>query len=281
MPIPSRDDRRNLLSANCAECFGLCCVALSFERSTDFAINKSAGDPCVNLQPDFACGIHKRLRPSGFKGCTVFDCFGAGQKVAQTSYLGVSWRDSPSTQHEMFAVFPVMRNLHELLWYLSEAIELPLPSVLSEEVSAAYRSTTELTELNPVELLRIDGRAHREPIVMLLSTASEHIRAQMVMPWSPGKKTRDVGPRADLVGRTFSGISLRGANLRGAYLIAADLTGADLTLTDLIGADLRDARLHGADLSASLFVTQPQANSAMGDASTRLPPGIERPAHWS
>jgi len=280
MSMPSRDHRRDLLSADCARCFGLCCVALSFQRSADFALDKPAGDPCVNLQPDFACGIHERLRPSGFKGCSVFDCFGAGQAVAQTSYQGVSWRDNPGSRQEMFAVFPVMRDLHELLWYLSEAAELHLTPGLSEQVSAAYDSTTKLARLAPDALLRLDERAHREPIVTLLGTVSEQIRRAMDAPWKPSKNTRDVGPRSDLIGRTFTDASLRGANLRGAYLIAADLTGADLTRTDLIGADLRDARLHRADLSVSLFLTQQQVNSAIGGSSTRLPAALARPAHW-
>ena len=280
MPILSPEHRPNLLRADCTECFGLCCVALSFERSADFALTKSAGDPCVNLTSDFACGIHERLRPSGFKGCTVFDCFGAGQKVAQTSYSGVSWRDNPASRQEMFAVFPVMRDLHEMLWYLTEAAELPLPPALSREVSAACHSVAELTELAPAELLRVDAAAQREPIVTLLAQVSEHIRSRMAVPWKRSKKTRDVAPRADLMARAFSGDSLRGANLRGAYLIAADLTDADLTLTDLIGADLRDARLHGANLSESLFLTQQQVNSALGDALTSLPSSLERPAHW-
>lgn len=280
MPVPSPENRPNLLRADCTECFGLCCVALSFERSADFALTKSAGDPCVNLTSDFACGIHERLRPSGFKGCTVFDCFGAGQKVAQTSYSGVSWRENPASQQEMFAVFPVMRDLHELLWYLTEAAELPLPPALSREVSAAYESVTELTELAPAELLRVDAATQRKPIVSLLAEVSEHIRSHMAVPWKRTKKTRDVAPRADLMGRAFSGDSVRGANLRGAYLIAADLTDADLTMTDLIGADLRDARLHGAYLRESLFLTQQQVNSALGNALTSLPSRLARPAHW-
>ena len=49
---------------------------------------------------------------------------------------------------------------------------------------------------------------------------------------------------------------------------------------DLLGADLRDADLRGCDLSTALFLTQPQVNSARGDASTRLPTGLARPGHW-
>ncbi len=79
--LTSPDNRRLRLQADCENCFGLCCVALPFAASADFAIDKDAGKPCENLQSDFRCGIHNSLRQRGFRGCTVYDCFGAGQKV--------------------------------------------------------------------------------------------------------------------------------------------------------------------------------------------------------
>lgn len=281
MSVPSRDHRRELLYADCDNCFGLCCVALSFARSADFALDKPAGDPCVNLQSDFACGIHERLRTSGFKGCTVFDCFGAGQKVAQTTYRGTSWTDEPTTRQQMFAVFPVMRELHELLWYLSEAMELKVSSALAREVAVSYTSTARLTELSPDRLMDLDADAHRTIVGDLLGRVSKHIRSLVTNPGARTKSTGDVGPRADLMGRNLAGTNLRGANLRGAYLIAADLSVSDFTHADLIGADLRDARLHGADLATVLFLTQQQVNSATGNSDTRLPHALERPFHWS
>jgi uncharacterized protein YjbI with pentapeptide repeats len=51
-------------------------------------------------------------------------------------------------------------------------------------------------------------------------------------------------------------------------------------MADLIGADFRDADLSGADLTGSIFFTQAQVNAAKGDAATKLPPALSRPAHW-
>src|SRR5882757_1510351 len=116
-------DRRLDLEADCGECFGLCCVALPFTRSADFAIDKDAGKPCPNLRTDSRCGIHTELRQKGFTGCTVYDCFGAGQKVSQIIFGGRDWREGPSERaRQMFDVFPVVRQLHELLRYLEEAL---------------------------------------------------------------------------------------------------------------------------------------------------------------
>jgi hypothetical protein len=84
----------------------------------------------------------------------------------------------------------------------------------------------------------------------------------------------------DLVGRDLRNQSMRGADLRGALLIGVDLRGTDLRLADLLGADLRGAQLAGADLRDALFLTGPQLAAADGDAATRIPEVLERPAHW-
>jgi uncharacterized protein YjbI with pentapeptide repeats len=267
-----RDDRQELL-ADCANCFGLCCVALPFARSADFAVNKDAGQPCGNLQQDFRCGIHDRLRPKGFSGCTVFDCFGAGQKVSQVTFGGTSWREQPGTSRLMFQVFPVMRHLHELLWYIAQALELPEARSVHQELRRAYDKVDGLTRGSAESVAGADVMALRGEVNELLLRASELARAKV-----PGKKRNHRG--ADLMGAKLAGADLRGASLRGALLIAADLGKADLRSADLIGADLRDADLRGADLTGALFVTQAQLNAAKGDAATRLPAALTRPAHW-
>lgn len=257
------------LKSDCANCFGLCCVALAFTRSADFAVDKEIGEPCRNLAADFRCGIHRDLREKGFSGCTVFECFGAGQRVSQTTYGGTSWRGEPGTARQMYAVFGVVRLLHELEWYLAEAMALRP----AEDVRAALAKTEAFARESPEALLALDVAAHREEINVLLLRTSEAIRAK----FRSRKKERR---GADLIGAKLRKAELRGANLRGAYLIGADLRGADLRLADLIGADLRDADLRGADLTGAFFVTQAQLNAAKGDSATRIPAALDRPAHW-
>ena len=96
------------LRADCTRCFALCCVAPAFTASAAFAITKDAGRPCPNLAQDFRCGIHTRLRERGFAGCTVYDCFGAGQQVSQVTFGGQDWRQAPQTAQQMFSVFPII-----------------------------------------------------------------------------------------------------------------------------------------------------------------------------
>ena len=264
------------LSADCPNCFALCCVAPAFAASADFAINKGAGQACPNLRQDFRCGIHTRLRDKGFKGCTVYDCFGAGQKVSQVTFAGQDWRQDPRRARQMFAVFPVVRDLQELLRHLTEALALPAAAPVHDELSLALARTGALTRGSADELLALDVPGIRRDVSTLLLRASELVRAEL--PGRPGKRKEHRG--ADLIGARLKGADLRGANLRGALLIGADLSGADLRLADLIGADLRDADLSGADLTGSIFLVQAQLQSAKGDLRTVLPPGFTRPAHW-
>ncbi|HEY9373361.1 pentapeptide repeat-containing protein [Streptomyces sp.] len=262
------------LRGDCANCFGLCCVALPFARSSDFAVNKASGEPCRNLREDFRCGIHDKLRPSGFSGCTVYDCFGAGQQVSQVTFGGVSWREAPGSARQMYEVFPVMRQLHELLRYLTEALERDAARSLHGELRRALARVEALTAGTPDELEKLDVAAVRGEVNPLLLKTSALVRAA-----AGGKPKSRRG--ADLLGARLRGAKLRGADLRGALLIAADLSGADLSLADMIGADLRDADLSGADLTGALFLTQPQLNAARGDAATKIPAGLERPGHWA
>ncbi|WP_448316761.1 pentapeptide repeat-containing protein [Streptomyces sp. CO7] len=261
------------LRADCANCFGLCCAALPFARSADFAVDKPAGQPCSHLRRDFRCGIHARLRESGYQGCTVFDCFGAGQKVSQVTFGGVDWRQAPETARSMFAVFPVMRQLQELLRHLTEALGLAAARPVHKELRKALSRVDGLTRGTSESITALDVNALRGEVNPLLLRASELVRAGV-----PGRPRDHRG--ADLMGVGLAAADLRGASLRGALLVAADLSGADLREADLIGADLRDADLRGADLTGALFLTQAQLDAAKGDAATRLPPALRRPAHW-
>lgn len=264
-------DARRHLRADCGRCAGLCCVAPAFAASADFAIDKPAGRPCPNLRDDFGCGIHDSLRERGFPGCAVFDCLGAGQQVVQVTFEGQHWREGSA--NTMFSVFTVMRQLHELLWHLAEAVSLVSDGPLREQLAQAQQEISELTGAAAAVLADVDATALRQRVGPLLGRASEQAREGF-----PRGGHDRLG--ADLMGAALRSADLRGVSLRGAYLIGADLRGADLRWTDLLGADLRAADLRGARLDGSLFLTQPQLDAAKGDASTTLPSSLTRPGHW-
>lgn len=303
------------LRGECARCAGLCCVALPFGRSRDFAAAKPAGRPCLNLAQgaqDYRCTIHAELRATGWIGCTVFDCFGAGQLVTE-AFEGRTWRTDPQVAPAMFAAFEAMRRVQEIRYYLDSLRDEPLSPALRADVTALTERATALAVLRRGDASAESGPAPEDiedlhaAVAPVLREASQALRADDRSSMRPsaspsaspgaspsarpsgsrGKKgaagpsrDRRVRAGADLVGARLGGLDLAAADLRGAVLVAADLRRTDLTRADLLGADLRDALLAGADLRGALFVTPPQLAAAQGDGSTRLPAGLDRPAHW-
>ncbi|MBU2670862.1 pentapeptide repeat-containing protein [Actinoplanes bogorensis] len=243
------------LHADCARCAALCCVAPAFAKSSDFAINKPAGTPCRNLGDDFGCTVHERLDASGFHGCVVFDCFGAGQRLTQETFGGRDWRAAPENAGPMFAALPVMRQLHELMWYVTEALKLDEAAPVHRKLRDALARTDHLAAGSPAELTALDLDAHRRRVNPLLQRASELARS--------GVRGRPDHRGANLIGRRMRGADLRGASFRGALLIGADLRDADLRRADFTGADVRGTDLRGADLTGVLFFTESQRRAAV------------------
>jgi hypothetical protein len=174
--VPDAVDARARLRADCSRCAGLCCVVPAFAASADFAIDKPAGHACPNLRDDALCGIHAELRERGFPGCTVFDCFGAGREVKDPP---------PPTARQLAAgpcggppaAFGVQRQLHELLWYLAEALALDAAAPLHREPAAAHERTARLTGAGPAWLAAVDPAALRSEAGALLMSVSELARS--------------------------------------------------------------------------------------------------------
>lgn len=244
----------NLLAADCSRCAALCCVAPAFAKSSDFAVDKPAGRPCQNLGDDFRCTIHEELPRRGFPGCVVFDCFGAGQRITQETFGGRDWRSEPRIAGDMFALLPVVRQLHELMWLLTEALELGEARRLHPKLRAALDEIDAVAGQDPAELRKLDVNAYRAKVVPILRRASEMARSGRRGPDHSG---------AHLIGRRMRGADLRGASFRGALLIGADLREADLRRADFTGADMRGTDLRGANLDGALFLTASQLRAAV------------------
>lgn len=117
---------RASLKADCSKCAALCCIALPFDKSDKFAFDKPGGAACKHLLAGHACSIHNRLVQQGFSGCTAYECHGAGQRVVQDVFGGRSWQDDASLVEPMSDAFFAMRQIHDLLYLLSAARQLPL-----------------------------------------------------------------------------------------------------------------------------------------------------------
>ena len=97
---------------DCARCSGLCCMALAFDRSDAFAVEKPAGTSCAHLGADRRCTIHADRHERGFGGCVAYDCLGAGQLT--TALFGRPWTDSLADRRVHMQVFARLRALQGL-----------------------------------------------------------------------------------------------------------------------------------------------------------------------
>lgn len=271
--VPDDADRARL-RPDCRNCFALCCTALGFQASPDFAITKPPGQPCPHLLDDFGCGIHDRLLPEGFAGCIAYDCMGAGQRVAQHSYRGRDWRQHPELADGMFVALQVMEELHLLLWYLADAAMVAVDQTTRAAVADLTRTTEALASVDGPDLVRLSIDTHRHTVEATLRLVSAQARARY-----PGPTADHRG--ADLTGADLAGADLVGADLSGTTLLRADLHGADLRGADLMGTRLTGADVTGANLAGSVYGTQMQLHLARGDGRTVLPTQLRRPSHWA
>lgn len=269
------------LKIDCEKCFGICCVALYFSKTEGFPNDKVAGKPCINLQEDFGCKVHASLKDKGLKGCMTYDCFGAGQKVAQLTFKGEDWRKSKEQANKIFDVFLVMRQLHEMLWYLYDAKTFIFSDNIKEEIDFMIKETNKLTNLDTKSIINIDIENHRIKVNSTLKKVIEVVKNNVSHDKkinSKNKKNLKIG--YDFIGADLKNTNLIGANFAGVFLIAADMRNTNLKGANLIGADLRDADIRGANLEEAMFITQTQINSAKGDSKTKLPNSIDRPEYW-
>lgn len=269
-PSP-RQDLYPILAVDCGACCGLCCTALCFSKLEGFPADKASGVPCRHLQPDFRCDIHEILSRRKLKGCLRYECFGAGQRVTRDVYGSRSWREANA--QEMFSVFEAVFRLHQMLWYVAEALTLQPAAALGPELSRMADRLLLLSSSAPAAVLGADLDAVQAEVNGLLHETWRRVQNSVGGPQERGKNT-------DFAGRNWQKTDLRGKDLSMTLLLASNFSGCTLEGVNLLGADLRDAEVRGADLSECLFLTQGQVNSAQGDKRTQLPPFLTPPKAW-
>lgn len=262
-------DLKASLKIDCASCCGLCCTALYCSKTDGFPKNKDAGTPCAHLMPDFRCDVHSKLQAQNLRGCTTYDCFGAGQQATAKYASGVNWKTKPEIAAQQFAVYLALLQLHQTAWYLVQAHALADSATLRAEIEALLLQSRQLSDAPANALLQADLAEHRDIANVLLKKVQQEMTKEAVL-----------GGKKDFFGKNFKRAGLDCANFSMALLIAADLRGCSLDRASFLGADMRDANIQGADLRTSVFLTQMQVNSCKGDAGTKLPEGLLRPAWW-
>ncbi len=161
--------RRPDLAPDCGRCAAVCCVALPFDACEDFAVAKGADTACPHLAADCRCRIHDALEARGFRGCAIFDCYGAGQRATRFDVA------DPALRNEAFRA---LRVLHELLFLLTEARKLPAAAAVRPALADEIERLDALAASTPRALAALDvrprvtdthallrriGRLHRAP----------------------------------------------------------------------------------------------------------------------
>ena len=255
------------LKINCGMCVGLCCVALYCAKTDGFPADKEGGRPCRHLMGDFRCDMHERLAEKNMKGCLSYDCFGAGQKVTRIYGADKNWRLNPEKAGEIFQVFLIMFQLHQIQWYLLEALSLNIGEQLKGEIEALINENENMTGKSPEDILKLDIGEYQLHVNQVLKQVNCKVA------------TKTIGGK-NFPGKNFRKARLDNMDFSMALMIADDLEGCSLNGTSFLGADIRDDNIRNTDLSHSIFLTQMQINSAKGNIHTRLPENLTMPATW-
>lgn len=259
------------LETNCKQCSGLCCTALYFSKIDGFPYDKPAQTPCQHLQRDFLCDIHEQLREKGCQGCRSYDCIGAGNEVTATIYCGKSWRDDVKMQREIFDVFVIVSQLHQMLFYLWEALTNGPESVLQIAIEEKISQLQAIKQQEPKLLRCFDMDKIREEVNPLLKQS-----------W-----LRQLPSHSNMRKKSFYRLNekrrkqnLKYEDFSMSFLIGSDYSGSDLYGACFLGSDVRDVKVFDCDLSNCMYLTQAQVNAMQGNKNTKLPWYLKQPNDW-
>lgn len=262
---------RKRLRINCEKCCGLCCVAFYCAKSDGFPQDKLAGVPCVNLDDNFKCIKHETLVSDKRKGCISFDCCGAGQKTSQI-FEDQTWKNHKIDSNEIYQTFYKVMRLHQVIWYLLEVYDKTEVQQLRDRV---------LQLLNTYENIDFDEKDNFNNFdVESYQSSANVVLKEFTREYFQKNKTH-FSKKKDYVGKDMREIATAGMDFTMAYLMATNFEKCNLRDINFLGADIRDANFKGSNLSESLFLTQMQINSCIGDSTTKLPRYLQFPKHWN
>ncbi|BCJ96800.1 hypothetical protein acsn021_43690 [Anaerocolumna cellulosilytica] len=259
------------LKIDCSKCSGLCCTALFFSEMDGFPEDKAAGKPCINLQSDFRCKVHTELMKRNMKGCIGYDCFGAGQKVTEAIYNS-NWRTEPTKSQEMFNVFLVTFQIHQILYFLAEAKTIIPARELWSRLNALIKEGRDICKASPHDILLYDIDGYRKQVNECLRKVKNLVKSIY------NHKKEEY--KRNFIGKSYKGKKFDGVDLSMSLLISTNFEGCSFHGANFLGADTRDTNFNSADLREAVFLTQGQVNSARGNSDTKLPRKLCRPITW-
>ncbi|CUX22635.1 Pentapeptide repeats (8 copies) [Clostridium sp. C105KSO15] len=165
----------------------------------------------------------------------------------------------------------ILYQLHQMLWYLVEAFTLTSNELLRSTIDSLISEHEQMLQQPMDHIAMLDLSGYRSNVNNVLKQISTDISAN---------ETSSQFHGLNYLGKNFKKANLDRRNFSMSLMIAANLSGCSLKNTNFLGADLRDTNLRNADLSKSIFLTQMQINSAIGNSNTKIPIYLTRPATW-
>ncbi len=180
------------------------------------------------------------------KGCLGYDCLGAGQFAVQ--------KNVPANQ-DMFAVYRKLFSLHQMLWYLGEA--------LLQKETASFHGELQM-------LIQTLDTVRRQPWKTVLTADIDSLHEQtnrLLKKTMQQKQLRHPSPHKHPMGKRFTNKRLRSTDFSMKSLLAADLSGCDLQGSCFLGSDMRDCRIAAgtADFTKGPAMSRAEAVQAVGE----------------
>ena len=150
-------------------------MALPFDAGEAFARDKPALHPCPHLDGGFGCTIHNHLTGAGYRGCAIYDCRGAGQRVMTEVFPGADWRRDPGLRAPLAEAFARLRGIHDALELLEAAGALVLPPGLDAERRALVALFHPPADWTQAGLADFDLAAARRRLAGFLRALKDHV----------------------------------------------------------------------------------------------------------
>ncbi|SMC82678.1 pentapeptide repeat-containing protein [Papillibacter cinnamivorans] len=234
------------LRIDCSHCSGLCCTALFFSKTDGFPKDKIAGKSCTNMRKDFSCKIHKNLMSKKMKGCIGYDCFGAGQAVTTSIYMGDTWLSLPEKAQQIFDVFLIVFHLHQMRWFLTESKTITLAKDLWSRIDQLIEQNINICAGPPEIILEFDLNNYKDQVNDVLRRVGTLVKSNFTC--------QAFNRHSDYWGKDFSRKNLEGADLSMTLLMEANFSGCSFLGTNLLGADIRNSNFEDADLREAIFL---------------------------
>ncbi len=170
----------------------------------------------------------------------------------------------------MFQVYLIVYQLHQMLWYLILAGRIIEDNSMKIDINNLIEENGKITQMGPEEIIKLDLEQYRDRVNHILKETCKAVHSEIA----------DNNHSIDCMGKSFKKQNLDGKDFSMTLLIAADFEGCSLNKTNFLGADMRDTNFRNTDLSKSLFLTQMQINTAMGNDNTKLPEYLTMPDTW-